>query len=178
MPAFPAQIAGPAIATRGAQVWYSEGDIDIDASQGTWEPQTSRFGGLGPRITSFPIIKVSFKPDGQLTAAKITATWPYSSADVGKSIFTAANVPLTINSVDGQQYVFTRSGVSGTPGLYLGVDKTAFDGTLQFTCLPGVGLDPTAAASILAITGVAYPGDAGFDETKIISPSYTAAYGA
>jgi hypothetical protein len=174
----PTQIAGPAIITRAGQVWYSEGDIDVDIAQETWEPTTSRFGGIGLRPKSFPVVTISFKPDGQVTAARMTAAFPYSSASVGTCIFGAADVPLVINSVDGNQYTFKRSGTCGTPSLYLGVDKTAFDGTLQFRCIAGIGLDPTAANSILKIEAVAYPADSGFDETKIIAPGFSAAYGA
>lgn len=174
----PTIIAGPAIVTRGAQVWYTEGDITIDIEQSTWEPMTARFGGIGMRPTSFPVVTVSFKPDGQIVAAKMAATFPYTGADVGKSIFTGTDVPLVINSVDGNKYTFTRSGICGVPSLVLAADKTAFDGTLQFRCLAGLGLDPTATNAILKCESSAYPADTGFSETAILATSYTAAYGA
>jgi hypothetical protein len=174
----PTVIAGPAILTRAAQVWYSESDIKVGIEQSTWEPMTARFGGIGLRPTSFPVVTVSFKPDGQVVAAKMAASFPYTGADVGKSIFTTADVPLVINSINGKQYTFTRSGICGVPSLNLAADKPAIDGTLQFRCLAGIGLDPTATNSYLKIETVSYPGDTGFSETSILATSYTAAYGS
>lgn len=169
-------IAGPAIVTFDSQVWYSEGDIEVDISQAEWEPQTSRFGGIGPRIQSLPVARVSFKPDGQVTAGRAAKAFPYGLADVGKSVFGAADKTLVIHTLAGQIYTFGKAALVGTPTLVLAADKTFFDGQLQFMCIGKTNVDPTTADAVLDITAGAFT-DASFDETDVLTPGYTAAYG-
>ena len=171
-------IAGPAILTYDTQVWYTEGDINVDIVQAEWIPKSSRYGGLGPRISSLPVGKISFTPDGQITSGRAAKAFPYGLGDVGKSIFGGGDdKPLVIQTLAGMVYTFGRAGVSGTPGLTLAPDKTVFTGTMQFTCIGKKGVDPTTANAFLQIAAGAFA-DVSFDETKILTSQYTAAYGA
>lgn len=169
-------IAGPAIVTFDSQTWYTEGDISVDIQQAEWEPQSSRFGNLGPRIKSLPVGRVSFKPDGQVTSGRLAKAFPYGLGDIGKSIFGAADKTLVIHTLGGQIYTFGKAGLSQTPSLVLAADKTVFDGQIGFMCLNKTDTDPTTADAFLDITAGAFT-DTSFDETKIITPGYSAAYG-
>jgi hypothetical protein len=170
-------IAGPAIVTFDSQVWYSEGDIDVDIQQSTWEPSTSRFGNLGPRIKSLPVGKVSFKPSGMVTSGLAAKAFPYGLGDVGKSIFGASDKTLAIQTLAGKLYTFQKAALMQVPGLVLAADKTAWDGTIAFMVITKTNTAPTTAGSFLAITTVAFA-DVSFDDSKVLSPGYTAAYGA
>jgi len=169
-------IAGPAIVTFDSQIWYSEDDIEVDIVQAEWEPTTSRFGALGPRVKSLPVGRISFKPSGMVTAGTMAKAFPYTAADVGKSIFGAADKTLTIHTVAGQLYTFQKAGLVQTPGLILAADKTAFDGSIVFMVLSKTNTDPAAADSFVDIAATAFT-DVSFDETKVLSPGYTAAWG-
>jgi hypothetical protein len=169
-------IRGPAIVTFDSQVWYSDGDIDVDIQQATWDVSTSRFGIIDKRVKSLPVAKVSFKPSGMLTSGLAAKAFPYTLASVGQSIFGATDKPLTIQTLAGQLYTFGKAAVTGSPALYLGADKCVFDGTLQFMCINKTSVDPTTADAFLDITATAFA-DVSFDETKVISPGFSAAYG-
>ena len=169
-------IAGPAIVTFDSTVWYSEDDIAVDIVQAEWEPSVSRFGNLGPRIKSLPVAKVTFKPSGQITTALVAKAFPYTNANVGTSIFGAADKTLVINTLAGQKYTFQKAGLMQTPGIYLGVDKTAFDGSIGFMCIGKTNTDPAVADTFLDIAAEAFA-DVSFDESKVITPGFAAAYG-
>jgi hypothetical protein len=179
MPTFNAvnHIAGPAIVTFDSQAWYTEGDIDVDIQQATFDITSSRFGVIDRRPKSLPVGKISFKPDGQVTSGRMTKAFPYTPANVGQSIFGNSDKALTIQTLAGKLYTFGKAGITGCPSLYLGADKTAFDGTLQFMCLTKSNADPTSASAFLGITTVAFA-DTSFDDSKILTPGYAAAYGA
>ena len=179
MPAFNAvnHIAGPAILTFDSQVWYTEGDIDVDIQQAEWEPQSSRYGNLGPRIRSLPVARVSFKPDGQVTSGRASKAFPYTLASVGASVFAAVDKTLVIQTLAGQAYTFGKAALIQSPTLVLSASKTFFDGSMVFMCLTKTNVDPTTTDSFLDIAAVAFS-ETTFDETKILSPGYTAALGA
>jgi hypothetical protein len=169
-------IVGPAIVTFDSQIWYTEGDIDVDIQQQEWTPSTSRFGGLGPRIKSLPVGRVSFKPDGQVTSGRVGKAFPYGLADVGKSVFGASDKTLVIQTLAGQAYTFGKAALIQTPTLVLAADKTFFDGSMVFMCVGKSNIDPTTSDAFLDVAAVAWS-DTSFDETKVITPGFSAAYG-
>jgi hypothetical protein len=169
-------IAGPAILTFDSQVWYTEGDITVAIEQAEWTPATSRFGGLGPRIKSLPVGRVSFKPDGQVTTGRMGKAFPYTMSSVGQSIFGASDKTLIIQTLAGQKYTFQKAAVTQSPALVLAADKTAFDGNMSFVCLHKTNTDVAEADSFVKIEANAFS-DTSFDETKVITPGFTAAYG-
>jgi hypothetical protein len=169
-------IAGPAILTFDSGIWYTEGDIDVSIPQELWDVVSSRFGLIGRRIKSLPVATISFKPDGQITSGRMTKGFPYTAADVGKSIFGAADKSLVINTLAGQKYTFKRAGVSGCPGFNLSAVSTAFDGTMQFMAVHSHAGEVTVAGNFLAIAAEAFA-DVTFDQSKLLSPGYTAAWG-
>jgi hypothetical protein len=170
-------IAGPAIVTYDSTTWYSEDDIIVEISQAEWTPTTSRFGNLGPRVKSLPVGRVSFKPSGQITAALLAKAFPYAFADVGKSIFSAADKALVIQTLGGQVYTFNKAGLIQTPTMIFAADKTAFDGAMSFMVLGKTNTDALTADTFVDITAGAFT-DVSFDSTKVITPGFTAAYGA
>lgn len=170
-------IAGPAIVTFNSQTWYTDGDISVVITQAEWEPTTSLFGSIGPRIRSLPVARIQFKPDGMVTSGRCAKAFPYSLADIGKSVFGAADKPLVIQTLAGQVYTFGKAALVQTPTLVLSATKTFFDGPIGFMAISKTNTDPATADAFLDITAGAFS-DTGFDETKVITPGFTAAYGA
>lgn len=170
-------IVGPAILTFDSQVWYTEGDIECDIQQEEFDVSTSRYGIIDRRIKSLPVATVSFKPDGQVTTAKVGKAFPYTLASIGTSIFGAADKTLVIQTLAGTKFTFAKAGVLQSPGLHLSAAATAFDGSMQFMCIHKTNADPAVADNFLKIEATAYA-DITFDETKVITPGFSAAWGA
>ena len=170
-------IAGPAIITFDSVTWHTEDDIVVNVAQETWSPNSSRFGQFGKRVKSLPVGVITFKPCGMITAALLAKSIiPYTYAQIGTSIFSAADKPVVIHSVDGHTYTFKRGGISGVAGGNFGAQATAYDGSISITVLHGKGTDPAVADNFLVIAAAAFT-DVTFDETKVITPGYTLAYG-
>lgn len=163
-------IAGPAIILWGGQSLYSQGNITVKKVQASWNPQGSLFGTLGKRSSGFHY-EIAFTPVGVLSSAQLAVLYPYSAADVGESIYTAANVPLVIWSADGKKYTFTRAGLAKPPSIKLSANSTAL-GECVFNAVIGLGKAYGDADAFVAITSVAFT-DATFAVTNLVSPGYT-----
>lgn len=162
-------IAGPAIILWGGQSLYSQGDITVKKTLASWSPQSAIFGTIGKRSGGF-FYEISFTPVGVLSAAQLAVLYPYSAADVGESIYTAANVPLVIWSADGKKYTFTRAGLAKPPAIRLSANATAL-GECTFYAALGLNKAYGDADAFVAITSVAF-NDATFATTNISSPGY------
>jgi hypothetical protein len=167
----PTVIQGPAIIKRGALVVYCEDDVVIDYNVETWNPSSSHFGKMGERLKSRNIV-VKGKPCGEVKAATF-ALWPYTPADIGKSILAAT--ALEVIPLTGNKYTFARSGLLKAPSLHLSPTNTAWSDEVQFLCLGDPAKEPTDAAYFQVLAATAANTD--YDETKVISPRYNVAWG-
>jgi hypothetical protein len=168
----PTIIQGPAAVSWNAYDFYTQGNVTINYRLETWDPNVAAYGKIGARFKS-KMAEVSFTPAGMYTAASAVKYWPNSQADIGKSIFGAAPAPVVIAPLTGNKLTFVRGGVSKFPGLKLSPLSTAWQ-EMTFLCLGDPALAPTDAAQVQAIAATAFP--ATFDESKVISPRYTAAF--
>jgi hypothetical protein len=166
-------IAGPAIILWGGQSLYSQADIAVKKTVASWNPTSAIFGNLGKRSGGY-FYEISFTPVGVLTAAQLAVLYPFSAADVGESIYTAANVPLVIWSADGKKYTFTRAGLAKPPAIRLSANATAL-GPVTFYAAIGLGKSYGDADAFVAITSVAFT-DATFATANISSPGYVATW--
>jgi len=169
-------ISGPAIITYNSGTWYTEGDILVDVGQAEWDVKTSIFGTIDRRIGSLPVADVSFTPSGMVTTGIVGKAFPYTLNSIGKSIFSAADLPLVIWTLAGEKFTFAKAGVTQSPGLFLSAVKNAFTGNMQFMCIHKTNTDPTTADSFMKVEAAAFT-DVSFDQTKVLSPGFTAAFG-
>lgn len=172
--AAPTVIQGPAYVKQGSKVWYTEGTVRINYQMRTWNPRSAAFGPLGPRMRN-RVVTVSFKPVGMVTAATATANYLiHNPANVGASILSTDD--LVVAPLVGNKITFNgRAGISRMPNLKLCALATVWDGDMEFTVLGDSAVEPTTAAYWQTIA--ATTADTSFDETQIISPRYTAAWG-
>jgi hypothetical protein len=171
----PTVIQGPAYINRGTLWVYTEGDITIEYKRETWEPRGSITGGLGPRMKSTHV-EVSCKPEGEVET--LTGYWPYVAGDIGGSIL--ASTALAVIPKVGNKITFPKSGVLRMPSLSLSPLTTAWD-EMRFICLGDPAVEPTNVAywqTIAAVGGGEGSADTHFDQTKVVSPRYTGAWGA
>lgn len=171
-------IRGPAIVIwgpAGARITaYSKGDIGVRINRESWDVQTSIHGAIDKRAKSLPVAEVSFTPAGNVDI--IAALYPFTTAMIGKSVFPTTDETLVIHTVGGIKYTFGRSALTKQPPMKLSAQDTSF-GEVSFLCLGKNNVDPATADAFLKVEAAAFA-DASFDETTIISPGYTAAYGA
>jgi hypothetical protein len=169
-------ISGPCRLTYNGQNFWSKGDVTLRIGNDRFNIDTSAFGKVDERFQD-RTITVEFEPAGRFNAALAGVIWPYASTNVGASVFTGTDIPLTINGRDGRQIVIHAAAVTTMPSLRLGVSQTMM-GSMTFTGLIRNNTAATAAAAYYTESAVAYPGDAGFAVADILTRGYTAAWGA
>jgi hypothetical protein len=153
-------------------VYYTEGNITCRYVTRKWTPNSASFGPLGQRFSSRHMV-VDFTPVGMIDGTIAESHYlRYTAADVGKSILTGA---LSILPKVGNKITWAKAGLSQMPGMKLSALGTVWKG-MQFICGPDTSKEMIDAAywETVAATGA----DTSFDETKIITPRYTAAWGA
>lgn len=165
-------LRGPAIVQFNSVDFYSQGDIEVEIDEESFEIITSAYGKVDERIAN-RIAKVRFTPAGEWES--LATLFPYASTIVGASIFTGTDVPLAIQTLDGRKITFQAAALTKMPDLILSAVKTAF-GQVEFTC---IGKDNTAwstASSFVAVTSVSMPAST-FDPAAVKISPWTAAWG-
>lgn len=171
---FPTTIQGPAIVTHNGNTYRSKGDIQVKHSRDTFDVETALHGKIDTRLKSQKF-EISFQPDGAL--ANLAGLFPWiAGTAIGDSIFTAVDLPLVIQGRDGTKVTFARAALSKMPAIRLKATDTLFgDMAFMALCPPSVDLDDADAWLEAEANAFA---DAAFDETKIVTARYFAAYGA
>ncbi|NUO80330.1 hypothetical protein HUU05_09665 [candidate division KSB1 bacterium] len=171
---FPTLIQGPAIVTHNGNTYRSKGDITVKHSRDTFDVETALHGKIDTRLKSQKF-EISFQPDGALAGLGGLFPWIAGTA-IGDSIFTGSALPLVIQGRDGKKLTFARAGLSKMPAIRLKATDTLF-GDMAFTALapPTVDLDDADAWHAVAANAFS---DTTFDETKVKTARYLAAYGA
>lgn len=170
----PTVIQGPAVVSYNGYDYFTQGNVVIDYNYETWNPATAAFGKLGERLKT-KMAQVSFTPAGMYTAATAAKYWPNNIANIGQSIFTAAALPVAVSPLTGNKVTFARGGIVRYPALQLSPLATMWK-EMSILCLGDPALSMTNVAWIQAIAATAVPTT--FDETKVLSPRYTATLGA
>lgn len=166
-------IAGPAIVSFDEQTYNTKEDISVKIARETFDVMSSRHGLIDKRVKSYAL-EISFRPVGQVE--NLSKYFPYTVADVGKSIFGETDKPLTIHTIAGKKYTYPRAAMITMPSLKLSATDTMF-GEMTFLAILQSKADFTTLGSLQSITDAAFT-DQSFDETKIVTPGYTAAYGS
>lgn len=173
MPA-PTIIAGPAIVQFNSQTYYTEGDVTVSLRRDTFNVATALHGTIDTRLSG-QMVEITFKPVGALdTVAKYLA---HAATAVGTLLVNQAS-PKTVVvwGKDGVKQTWHSGFISRLPEFTLSATKTAI-GAITLTCLG----DPTKSLTDAAAwntTASAALSDTSFDETKIVTPAYTAALGS
>jgi hypothetical protein len=180
-PILPVIIVGPAIVTWNGYSYYFKAGLKSEFKRETFKITTDFDGDIDERMKS-QMTEISGQPVGMLSTAGMAAMFPYGVSAVGKSIFGTADLPLVIvtrfggTSNLGQTITYPRGAMSKFPQLRLKPTDTLF-GDLTFTCLSDPTVQPNTAAAWNTVASATFA-DVSFDETQIITDSYSAAYGS
>ena len=114
-----------------------------------------------------------------VTWAKCYAAFPLAPDMVGKSIFGPAASPTTctIWTADGRVLTFSRAGVLKMPSINLRPSDTLFSGDMTIRAIGKATTQMSDTSYLFARTTAAFA-DASFDETKILTDIYSAAWGS
>ncbi len=165
----PTVIQGPAFVIFGSYTFSTQGDVEISYEVDTWNPRSSTAGNLGARMRGVNA-RISFTPVGMYTSATAVKYMPFNPANIGASILsgTAAVIPIS-----GNKITFAKAGISKMPSLTLSALSTLW-GQMEILAIGDPAITPTNAAAFQTIAAATT--DTTFDETKIISPRYTATF--
>lgn len=178
-PVLPNIIVGPAIVSWNSKSFYSKAGIKAEFKRETFNIETDFDGKIDERMKT-QMTEITFQPDGQIST--LTKYFPYSVAQIGSSVFGSTALPLVIQtkfggaSNTGQTITYPRAALTKLPQLRLKPTDTLF-GDMTFTCLGVPTVQPNTSTTWQTIADAAFA-DATFDETAIITDTYTAAYGA
>ncbi|GEM_PF-1905727 len=186
-PVLPTIIVSPAIVTWNGCSYYTKAGIKSEYKRETFTVESDTDGKIDERMKS-QITEISFQPVGMIKLggdSALAAFFPYSVSAIGKSIFTGltgADLPLVIATKFGgtgnlgQTITFPKAGVSKLPQLRLKPTDTLF-GDMAFTCIGDATVQPNTASAWATLASTTFA-DTTFDETMIVTDSYSAAFGA
>jgi len=121
--------------------------------------------------------RVSFTPDGRLTAAIAAALYPYGNPVVGTGIFTDTDITGSVHGQDGSLDTYSSVALEKMPEMYFHPEKTLL-GPCGWLAIRGSGDDWSAANSLVtqANTGGTFA-DPAFTNAGIITQNYTLTWG-
>jgi len=170
----PLIIQGPGIITFNTVTMYFEDDITVALKRESFNPKGAFSGPLGERHKS-SIFEITGNLFGQQpTLANFAKIFPYTPADIGKSIMNGALVITSI--VQAQSWTYHRAGVNKLPDVNLHPLKTLF-GQIGFLAIGKAATAPTDAAFIKTVAAGSFS-DAYYDPDKVYTDQYEAAWGA
>ena len=178
-PILPIVIVGPAIVTWNGKSFYSKAGVKSEFKRDTFKIETDFDGTIDERMKT-QMTEISLQPDGQIS--DLPKYFPYTVGAIGKSIFGASPLPLVIVtkfggvSNTGQTITFPRAAISKLAQLRLKPTDTLF-GDMTFTALGVPTVQPNVATAWSTLADAAFA-DTSFDETKIVTDTYSAAFGS
>ena len=171
-PTLPTAPKGPAIVIRDGKAFYFKDGIQVTHDVRTFDIK-SDFHGKQGEVFSSDLIKITGTPDGQI--ADLDKYFPYSTADIGKSIFGGSATALVIHTKDGQTITYHRSAVTKMPTLTLRPLATVF-GDMEWTCIGKPNVQRTDAAFFKTLASAAFA-DTSYSRLNIKTGLYHAAWG-
>lgn len=107
-------------------------------------------------------------------AAQAAAFFPFGAMKRGAFLFTNTDVPLVIQTVDGQQITFTAAAITKPPTVTFSPDKPLYSG-MELTCLIGNAAALADADCFLDVTSASYT-EPTFSPASAIRDEYTLSY--
>lgn len=171
----PTIIQGPAIVIFKGLSYYFKGGLKRSIKRSTFDVESDAHGKVDTRLKD-SMVELSGTPAGQITTdVNLAKMFPYTLADIGKSIFGSSDSSLVIHTLDGNTITYARGAISRLPLLRLKPTDTLF-GDITFTCLGERAVQPTAAGYFSTLASAAFS-DATFDGDTIKTARYQAAWG-
>jgi hypothetical protein len=169
-------ITGPALVQFGGQSFWSKGDIVLKPIVNKFAINVAAFGEVDGRINDKKV-EVTFEPDGRYTSALLAVLFPYAALNIGASLYGGSDAALVVWSRAGTKVTLPNAAITKLPNLNFGVGKT-ITGSMTFTGLLQNSTAPETAGAYWLVEADAYPGDAGFATSDILTKAYASAWGS
>jgi hypothetical protein len=146
-------VGGPCKITDGAAVIYTEGDVTLEPVQKN-RAIASSVAGEQDDVTTSMTWRMTGVPKAVWTAGYRGALLPdayFNFTATGGRIIGAVNRTVTVLGTDGEQYVFTRMGLTQPPNLFLGLGKSLYS-QFEYTGFIGQGKALTDADAFYTLT--------------------------
>jgi hypothetical protein len=171
-------VGGPSKLTRSGSTLFTAEDFTLNPRV-TWRDKLTSVHGRVDATRDDQVMEVSIIPAG--VWAYRTVLFPYlgtatagTEKQRGHRIFGTPDVPLVINSFDGELFTLHSAAITKMPDIILGPQDNLF-GSCTFTALVKDATEPEAANSFYTIAAAAYS-DATFNPNAIIKQRYAAAW--
>jgi hypothetical protein len=175
-PVLPNIISGPAVLIHNEYSYYSEQGFKLDFQRDSFDVVSNMHGVVDTRLKS-DRMKISWKPDGQII--NINKYFPYQPSHVGDSIFgkAAGGDTVVIQTKAGKRYTWQRGAITKLPKLSL-CPTVPLLGDMEITCIGKTLTTQRTDAAFWKTAADQAFADTTWDDTKIITAVYKAAYGA
>lgn len=175
-------IHGPAIITFNGVDYFSQNGYRLTHERRTFNVVTDLNGFIDERLES-DIVKISWTPAGEIES--FSSYFPYGLAapiPIGVSIIPASpnvvikNLGTAADGSAGTTITYDRGAITKMPQLRLRPTETLF-GEMEITCIGKATTDRADAAYWKTLASPGTFSHANFDETKIKTAYYSAAFG-
>jgi hypothetical protein len=180
-PVVPSIIQGPAIIIHDGYSFYTKGEIRSRDVTEAFFVETDMDGEVDERFGG-RIMEHSFTPVGEIE--QLSKYFPFGPSSIGKDVTGTVAAPKSVvihtkfgGAADtGQTITYPRGGITKLAPLRLKPKETLF-GEMTITTLSKSNVAPSDAAYFRTIADAVF-NDVAYDETKIVTDFYRAAYGA
>lgn len=162
-------VQGAGTVKLGTDQFFEKGGITAQIETTHIEDIVSGYG-LIDKTKADELVRVTFTPSGEITAALLSALYPYASTAIDASLAGAVDVVAEVHSFAGEKLSLANAFMTRMPSLRLGAQETPF-GEAEITACVKNATARTVADSLYTLSTAAWSGT--YDKTKKIKGSYT-----
>ena len=167
---------GPAVIDIGGTIITPQSDVTLELMRETFDVETSTKTQKSKRVSNVQH-KLSFTPDGRVSAGILSAFYGFQARKLGQSVFGDDDVEIIVHwKNDNETMTFPAGAITKPPDLTWSAAATLF-GAAEITCLGAQDTQWTDAAKFLTIATAAEYNEAA-NLSQIITESPTVAWGA
>lgn len=149
---------GPGTVKIGTTTFYDKDNISAELLLEQFDIPVSAFGKVDTRKKD-QSAKITFKPCGEVTSALLALLFPYTTPNIGASLFGVADTPAEVHSKAGTKLTFHCAAITAMPELILSATETLL-GQVEITALIKNGVDPESANSLYTIAAAEWAAQA------------------
>lgn len=155
--------------------FFSEAPIEVELMEEVVALPSARFGKLDD-IPVGRLVKITFVPQA-VSAGAIAKLFTLASKARGASLLASTDKTLDIHTTSGKRGRVPSAFLYQEPEIRGTVRKTPFGACEWWGILP-IGSSANALTAFWNETSVSYPGDSLLDTAEVITPAWTATWGA
>lgn len=165
---------GPAVISFAGATFHPRSEVRLDLMRDTFDVETSTLAARDPRISNVQH-KISFTPDGAVSAEILEVLYACQGYTLGASLFGADSAVVVTWKNDGETMTFPAGAITRPPDLTISAVAPLF-GETELTCLGKNNTAWTDTAKFMTVGTATYTEAA--DLGAILTESPTVAWGS